>query len=85
MEDDILQKVIEVVHVVSGKNQEILPTTQIINDNFIDSLSVFNVILNLEKVFGVRINPMDATIDDFETPESIARLVSTVKNKENIS
>ena len=80
-ENEIIQKIIDVIHVVSGKDQEILPETEIINNHYIDSLSVFNVIVNLEKVFSIRINPMDATIDDFQSPMSISKLVLNIKEK----
>lgn len=84
MRDQIIGKVVDLVCVLSGSKEDILPTTRIIEDGYIDSLSVFNVITNLEKIFGIRINPMDATINDFQTPESIASLVEVMLDKDKV-
>jgi len=78
---EMLDKIIDIISSFSPSGEPIQANTQIIKDGVIDSLSVFNIIVNLEKAFNISIGFMDATIDDFHTPDSIAELITKVMKK----
>ncbi|WP_157698216.1 acyl carrier protein [Legionella clemsonensis] len=76
----MLKGIIEIVSSLSPSGSHIAPYTEIIQQGFIDSLSVFNIIVNIERTFNVSIGIMDATIEDFQTPQSIAQLIKKLVN-----
>ncbi|HCU5991980.1 TPA: acyl carrier protein [Legionella pneumophila] len=74
----LLEGIIEIISSLCPSGSQISPQTEIIEQGFIDSLSVFNIIVNIERAFNVSIGIMDATIEDFQTPASIAQLVKRI-------
>jgi methoxymalonate biosynthesis acyl carrier protein len=53
------------------------PDTDFIETGMVDSLQFVELLLQLEKRFGCRIDIHDLELDDFRTLNSIARLVAT--------
>jgi methoxymalonate biosynthesis acyl carrier protein len=53
------------------------PDTDFIETGMVDSLQFVELLLQLEKRFGCRIDIDDIELDDFRTLDSIARLVAT--------
>jgi len=74
-EDPILGKVIDIIRPIARTRTDIQADTAIIQDGIIDSLSVINIIMEIERAFNLQIGAMDVTIDDFQTPEKIAQII----------
>jgi methoxymalonate biosynthesis acyl carrier protein len=53
------------------------PDTDFIETGMVDSLQFVELLLQLEKRFGCRIDIDDIELDDFRTLDSIAQLVAT--------
>jgi len=50
--------------------------TAIVSSGLIDSMSIVDLILDLESALGVKIPPSDVQPDDFDSVRAIARTVS---------
>lgn len=74
-----MEVIITAVSRLAGRPDEIKEDTALIEGGYIDSLQVFHVIAELERLFQVRIGAMDATIADFRTPKDILDLVERVR------
>ena len=56
---------------------ELSGTTYLIEEQIIDSLGIFQLVSFLEERFGIKIDAEGVTIDNFETLDSISRLVNS--------
>lgn len=55
---------------------ELTGSTNLIEEELLDSLGIFAIVAFLEERFGVEIDPEDVTIDNFETIDAICELVA---------
>ena len=60
---------------MSRGNATIEADTLIIEDGVIDSLSVINLIMEIEREFSMKMGIMDVTIDDFQSPSKIQEAI----------
>lgn len=79
MADEYMEGVLEVLKSISTAPGKIASGTKVIEDGYIDSMSVFHIIADIEVRFGIVIGVMDATVEDFATPESIVSLIQRVR------
>jgi|GEM_PF-2345165 len=79
--NDNIDRIINLIKPMSRGNTTIEPETMIIEDNVIDSLSVINLIMEIEREFSMRMGIMDVTIDDFQSPVKILAAIERLKNK----
>ena len=79
--EDNINRIIKLIMPMVRGNHTVEPGTMIIEDGVIDSLSVINLIMEIEREFGMRIKPMDVTIDDFQSPERIEAAIGRLQAK----
>lgn len=70
--DAILEFVNDTAPVAEGT---LAPDTSLFRANVLDSLNLVGLISFVEEKFGIRVHPMDVTVDNFDTANSIARFV----------
>lgn len=58
------------------KGRRVGDDTPLISGGFIDSMSIVDVILDLENAFGVKIPPSEVQPDDFDSARKIADTVA---------
>lgn len=79
----IYKKIIKCITEISEETKEINNNT-LLNQVGIDSLKYVELVLLLEEEFNLEIKDSDLTIDNFETVEKIAKLVSDyMKSEQN--
>jgi methoxymalonate biosynthesis acyl carrier protein len=61
------------------------PDTDFIEAGMVDSLQFVELLLQLEKQFGCRLDIDDIELDDFRTLNSIARLVAARSERQDLS
>ena len=76
-----LERIIGLIKPMSRSKSDIKPETLIIEENVIDSLSVINLIMEIEREFKMRIGIMDVTIDDFQSPLKIHEAIERLGQK----
>ena len=54
--------------------------TELFTSGILDSLEIIDLVLFLEKKYGIKIPQKSMTLDNFKTPNSIAELVKKTKN-----
>jgi len=79
MADEYIQQIIDIIRPIAKSRDPIEAHTRIIEDGIIDSLSVINLIMEIERAFEIKIGIMDVTINDFETPAKIAEIIDRKK------
>jgi acyl carrier protein len=55
---------------------ELTGSTNLIEEEILDSLGIFAVVAFIEEKFGIEVDPEDVTIDNFETVDAICDLVA---------
>lgn len=78
---DKISIILDIVSNISRLSDEIQVDTKIIEDGYIDSLNVFHIIAELEAKFSVAIGVMDATVEDFSSPQNILALLERIDKK----
>lgn len=56
---------------------QLAPTAPLIDDGILDSMFLLQLVAFLEERFAVTIEPDEISVENFETPAHIARLVAT--------
>ncbi|MDB2439167.1 hypothetical protein N9W89_10655 [Hellea sp.] len=79
MDNNTIERVIKLIKPMSRGKVDIQPDTMIIEDKVIDSLSVINLIMEIEREFDMRMGVMDVTIDDFQSPIKIQEAIDRLK------
>lgn len=79
--NDTIARVIKLIEPMAQGKFNIEADTMIIEDNVIDSLSVINLIMEIEREFKMRMGIMDVTIDDFQSPLKIQQAIDRLQNK----
>lgn len=74
-----IERIVALIKPMSRGNVTIEADTMIIEDGVIDSLSVINLIMEIEREFSMRMGIMDVTIDDFQTPAKIQAAIVRLK------
>ncbi len=59
----------------TGRAVELAADTALIDEGYLDSLTVLQIFMKLHEVFGVELDMEDLTEDAFGTPAAIANLV----------
>ena len=78
MSDNILVKVLEIIHTATGK-KDIVASTSLFEEAGMDSFTIFNAVLPaLMEEFSFDINPMDLVPENFESAAAIAEYVERV-------
>jgi len=70
-----IERIINLIKPMSRGNATIEADTLIIEDGVIDSLSVINLIMEIEREFSMKMGIMDVTIDDFQSPSKIQEAI----------
>ena len=73
--EKLVERVAEVLVSVSDKARGHIGESGLVSKGILDSLDIMNLIMELEAVFDIEIDPEDVLSDNFESVESIARLV----------
>jgi len=81
LSENYIDGIMEIIEVISRRSEDITPDTYIIRDGYIDSLNIFQIIIEIENRFNVSIGIMDAIVEDFSTPNTILALVNRLKSK----
>ena len=69
--------------VLGGRDDiELTLTTQLVEEDIIDSLGIFQMVSFLEDRFGLEVEPEDVTIENFTSIASIEAFVSRVQGAE---
>lgn len=58
-----------------GQTGELTETTQLLDEWFADSMEVINMVLFLEKQFGIKMRDSDISAENFETLDALANFV----------
>lgn len=58
-----------------GQTGELTETLQLLDEWFADSMEVINMVLFLEKQFGIKMRDSDISAENFETLEALANFV----------
>ncbi len=74
-----IDRIVALIKPMSRSKIEIKADTMIIEDGVIDSLSVINLIMEIEREFSMKMGIMDVTIDDFQTPGKIQEAIVRLK------
>jgi len=74
-----IERIVALIKPMSRGNVTIEADTMIIEDGVIDSLSVINLIMEIEREFSMKMGIMDVTIDDFQTPAKIQDAIVRLK------
>lgn len=74
-----IERIVALIKPMSRGNVTIEPNTMIIEDGVIDSLSVINLIMEIEREFSMKMGIMDVTIDDFQSPAKIEEAIVRLK------
>jgi len=61
------------------------PQADLLHEGILDSLSIVQLLLQLEERFGVRIELQELEFDDLRSIDSIARLVAARTGEENLA
>ncbi len=71
------QKICDILLEVCG-DEEVLEDKDInlFEVGFLDSLGIIELLLQIEKVLGIKIQPTEITREDIETPNKIISLIS---------
>jgi len=56
-------------------DQDVTVATRLVETGAIDSLNLINLILYIEKIYGVKVKVFQAQIDNFQTIEAIAEFI----------
>jgi len=76
-EQIILQRISAHLRELLGVEEELLgPDAALLEAGLIDSVSIFNLIGFVEEQFAIAVGDEDVTLENFETPAAIARLVA---------
>lgn len=79
----MIDKIFEIIksNVIELGNMDLKRDTSLIASGYMDSFEVIMILQQLEQIFDISI-PLDSiTIEDFETPERIEKMVVEIKNK----
>lgn len=72
----IKEKIIEIIgDVIYVEDYDISPNSDLFNDLLCDSLDVLDIVLRIEKEFGIRIS--DEVMESFHTVDDIINYVSS--------
>jgi len=74
-----IERIVALIKPMSRSNVSIVAETMIIEDEVIDSLSVINLIMEIEREFDMKMGIMDVTIDDFQSPVKIQEAILRLK------
>lgn len=76
--NDIMERVSMLLkeNVESLHDIEILPQTSLISSGYLDSFEIINFIAVLEAEFNFKIELENVNFSDFETPDSISKLIA---------
>ena len=77
--NQFIERIVALIKPMSRSNAPIVADTMIIEDGIIDSLSVINLIMEIEREFSMKMGIMDVTIDDFQTPAKIQDAIVRLK------
>ncbi|MGZ8216763.1 acyl carrier protein [Methylomagnum sp.] len=58
-----------------GQTGELTETTQLLDEWFADSMEVINMVLFLEKQFGIKMRDSDISAENFETLDTLSNFV----------
>jgi acyl carrier protein len=58
-----------------GQTGELTETTQLLDEWFADSMEVINMVLFLEKQFGIKMRDSDISAENFETLDALSNFV----------
>jgi acyl carrier protein len=76
-EQIILQNISTYLRELLSLEEESLgPNAALLEAGLIDSVSIFNLIGFMEEQFAIAVSDEDVTLENFETPAAIARLVA---------
>ncbi|MGI6076579.1 MAG: acyl carrier protein [Fastidiosipilaceae bacterium] len=78
--NEIFETVMDVVATAASKKpEEIDPDSRLIEDMGLDSLSIFEIVVDLEAAFNLFIN--DEIVDGLHTPREVANFLTERLNK----
>jgi acyl carrier protein len=75
-EKELLLLVASVIHESTGRAVEIRLEHKLIEDGYLDSMSIVNLILALEEKYGAQVDIMDVTEENFGSIAAITKTVS---------
>ncbi len=62
-----------------GLDEDLAPDTLLFSSNLLDSLNSIEVISLVEAKMGVRISPLDVSLDDFDSVDRITATINRLK------
>lgn len=75
-----MKLIAEIIHylkkIVDQPETDISPDTSLIHSGLLDSLKIISVIAYIEERFKVSLAGYELVVDNFETPEAIAKFVN---------
>ena len=72
-------------HLLQQRNISLTDTEQLIQNGYLSSLAVVELVVFLEERFGIEIDPDDVTEEHFATLQSIAGLVERQRRVQGVS
>ena len=80
--EDIVQKLFDLLQAEFGLNKDNLNAdTKIFSDGILDSLSSLQLIMHIERMFSISVSPLDVSIDDIDTVDSMAALIDRKRSE----
>lgn len=74
--EEISEQILKLLQSEFGLNKENLNMdSKIFSEGMLDSLSSLQLIMHLESLFDIAVSPLDVSIDDIDTINSMAALV----------
>lgn len=59
-----------------SSSETLAPETSLFRDGLLDSMKLVELIAFVEETFKMRVSPMDITVDNFDTVNSIVSLIT---------
>ena len=75
LESQVTEVVAETIAESSGREIDLTPTTELLSSGFLDSLTLLQLLVELQERFEVELDVDDLTETAFETPKAIAALI----------
>ncbi|MEP1230787.1 MAG: acyl carrier protein [Litorimonas sp.] len=76
---DVTETVRQMLIEEFGLDEGLKPDTLLFSSNLLDSLNSIEVISLVEAKMGVRISPLDVSLDDFDSVERITATINRLK------
>lgn len=73
-----MNRTAEIAQIISGQlDQDISNSNNLLSSGVIDSISLVGIIVELEKKYGITIDPLEISISNFDSLECIATLINS--------